>query len=57
MEALQEWIEGERFIYNLWFLNKEWRIHFLSLSLYEEQALSLSLRILQVKSMKNSEKN
>jgi len=32
-----------RIHYNLWFLNKGWRIHLLSLLLYEEQALFLSL--------------
>jgi len=46
MEALQEWIEMEGFITTLWFLNKWERIHLLSLSLYEEQALSLSLKLL-----------
>jgi len=43
MEALQEWIEMERFITTLWFLTKCGRIQLLSLSLYEDQALSLSL--------------
>jgi len=33
--------------YNLWFLNKGWRIHLLSLLLYEEKALFLSLKLLQ----------
>ena len=47
MEALQEWIEMEGFITTLWFLNKWGRIHLLSFSLHEEQALSLSLKLLQ----------
>jgi len=43
MEALQEWIEIERFITTLWFLTKWGRIQLLSLLLYEEQApISLS---------------
>ena len=46
MEALQEWIEREGFFTTLWSLNKWGRIHLLSLSLYEEQALFLSLRLL-----------
>jgi len=46
MEALQEWIEMEGFITTLWFLTKWGRIHLLSLSLYEEQALFLSLKLL-----------
>ena len=47
MEALQEWIEMEGFITTLWFLTKWGRIQLLSLSLYEEQALSLSPKLLQ----------
>jgi len=54
MEALQEWIEREGFITTLWSLNKWGRIHLQTLSLYEEQALSPSLKLLQ-KSIWNSQ--
>jgi len=46
MEALQEWIERERFITTLWFLTKWGRIQLLiTLTLWRPSPISLSLSI------------